>query len=189
MFDFLDYIYVPAADVNGEATRYVEVLDAELVWKVREREPPWPVCGSVTLGQPSCSRVTAGHGAVLVYQMQDYAATCRSCQRETSPYTNWRFRTARVQRSRWRRRSGTRSTNSCGPTRFTCSTAVSTRECECAAVTPTALTAGARTTSDHPSAGTRSSHRLGYLWILPLLRSRVRILPLVSGYGAQRHPQ
>jgi hypothetical protein len=35
VFDSLDYIYVPAADVDGETARYVEVLGAELVWKVR----------------------------------------------------------------------------------------------------------------------------------------------------------
>ena len=35
MFGSLDYIYVPAADVDGEALRYVQILGAELVWKVR----------------------------------------------------------------------------------------------------------------------------------------------------------
>jgi hypothetical protein len=41
----------------------------------------------------------------------------------TSPSTNWRSLTARPRRSRRRRGSRTRSTSSCGPTRFTCSTA------------------------------------------------------------------
>lgn len=31
MFDSLDYIYVPAADVDGETLRYVQTLGAELV--------------------------------------------------------------------------------------------------------------------------------------------------------------
>jgi hypothetical protein len=31
----LDYIYIPAADVDGETRRYVQTLGAELVWKVR----------------------------------------------------------------------------------------------------------------------------------------------------------
>ena len=35
MFGSLDYIYVPAADVDGEVLRYVQTLGAELVWKVR----------------------------------------------------------------------------------------------------------------------------------------------------------
>ena len=35
MFGSLDYIYVPAADVDGEALSYVETMGAELVWKVR----------------------------------------------------------------------------------------------------------------------------------------------------------
>lgn len=38
MFGSLDYVYVPAADVDGEALRYVETLGAELVWKVRGME-------------------------------------------------------------------------------------------------------------------------------------------------------
>ena len=35
MFGSLDYIYVPAADVDDEMLRYVQTLGAELVWKVR----------------------------------------------------------------------------------------------------------------------------------------------------------
>ena len=35
MFGSLDYIYMPAADVDGETHRYVQTLGAELVWKVR----------------------------------------------------------------------------------------------------------------------------------------------------------
>jgi hypothetical protein len=31
VFESLDYIFVPAADVDGEASRYVEVLGPELV--------------------------------------------------------------------------------------------------------------------------------------------------------------
>jgi hypothetical protein len=35
VFGSLDYIYVPAADVDGEVLSYVQTLGAELVWKVR----------------------------------------------------------------------------------------------------------------------------------------------------------
>ena len=35
MFGSLDYIYVPVTDVDGEAMRYVQILGAELAWKVR----------------------------------------------------------------------------------------------------------------------------------------------------------
>jgi hypothetical protein len=35
MFGSLDFICVPAADVDAEAQRHVEALGAELVWKVR----------------------------------------------------------------------------------------------------------------------------------------------------------
>jgi hypothetical protein len=35
VFGSLDYVYVPAADIDGEVLRYVQTLGAELVWKVR----------------------------------------------------------------------------------------------------------------------------------------------------------
>ncbi len=35
VFDSLDYIYVPVADVDGETVGYVQTLGAELVWKAR----------------------------------------------------------------------------------------------------------------------------------------------------------
>jgi len=35
VFGSLDYIYVPAADIDSEVLRYVQTLGAELIWKVR----------------------------------------------------------------------------------------------------------------------------------------------------------
>ena len=35
MFLSLDFVYVPTADVDATADRYVDVFGAELVWKVR----------------------------------------------------------------------------------------------------------------------------------------------------------
>jgi hypothetical protein len=35
VFQSLDFVYVPAGDVDAAARRYVEQLGAELVWKVR----------------------------------------------------------------------------------------------------------------------------------------------------------
>ena len=76
MFGSLDYVYVPAADVDGEVLRYVQTLGAELVWKV---------CGMGTavaclrLGESGPAILLSGHlggqGAILVYRVQDYAAT------------------------------------------------------------------------------------------------------------------
>ena len=76
VFDSLDYIYVPAADVDAEVSRYVEVLGAELIWKVRGMGT---TVACVRLGQPGPAILLSGHlqgpGAILVYRVQDYAAT------------------------------------------------------------------------------------------------------------------
>ena len=76
MFGSLDYIYVPAADVNSEVLRYVETLGAELVWKVRGMGT---TVACVRVGQPGPAILLSGHlrghGAILVYRVQDYAAT------------------------------------------------------------------------------------------------------------------
>ena len=76
MFGSLDYVYVPAADVDGEALRYVETLDAELVWKVRGMGTT-VACLRVGESGPAVllSGHLRGHGAILVYRVQDYAAT------------------------------------------------------------------------------------------------------------------
>jgi len=76
VFDSLDYIYVPAADVDGEALRYVETLGAELVWKVRGMGT---TVACLRVGEPGPAILLSGHlqgpGAILVYRVQDYAAT------------------------------------------------------------------------------------------------------------------
>ena len=76
MFDSLDYIYVPAADVDGEASRYVQTLDAELVWKVRGRGT---IVACLRVGEPGPAILLSGHlqgpGAILVHRVQDYSAT------------------------------------------------------------------------------------------------------------------
>lgn len=76
MFGSLDYIYVPAADVDAEASRYVEVLGAELIWKVRGMGT---TVACLRAGEPGPAILLSGHlqgpGAILVYRVQDYAAT------------------------------------------------------------------------------------------------------------------
>ena len=73
-FESLDFVYVPTADVDASADRYVE-LGAELVWKVRGM-------GAVV----ACLRVSAagpdllltshldGDAPILVYRVADYEA-------------------------------------------------------------------------------------------------------------------
>jgi hypothetical protein len=76
VFGSLDYIYVPAADVDDEALRYVQTLGAELVWKVRGMGT---TVACLRVGEPGPAILLSGHlpgpGAILVYRVQDYAAT------------------------------------------------------------------------------------------------------------------
>ena len=76
VFGSLDYIYVPAADVDAEASRYVQTLGAELVWKVRGMGT---TVACLRVGEPGPAILLSGHlqgtGAILVYRVQDYAAT------------------------------------------------------------------------------------------------------------------
>jgi hypothetical protein len=76
VFGSLDYIYVPAADVDGEVLHYVQTLGAELVWKVRAMGT---TVACLRLGGSGPGILLSGHlqgqGAILVYRVQDYAAT------------------------------------------------------------------------------------------------------------------
>jgi hypothetical protein len=76
MFGSLDYIYLPAADVDGEARRYAETLGAELVWKVRAMGTT-VACLRVAGSGPAIllSGHLEGTGPILVYRVADYAAT------------------------------------------------------------------------------------------------------------------
>jgi hypothetical protein len=76
MFDSLDFIYVPTADVDGEARHQVESLGAELVWKVRGMGTT-VACLRVAGSGPAVllSGHLAGVRPVLVYRVPDYAAT------------------------------------------------------------------------------------------------------------------
>ena len=78
MLGSLDYLYVPAADVDAEAQRYAETLGAELVWKVRAMGTT-VACLRVAEAGPAVllSGHLQGPGAILVYRVEDYAATVR----------------------------------------------------------------------------------------------------------------
>jgi hypothetical protein len=81
VFGSLDYIYVPAADVDAEAERYAGTLGAELIWKVRAMGTT-VACLRVNEAGPAI--LLSGHlhgpGAVLVYRVQDYQATIQRLQ-------------------------------------------------------------------------------------------------------------
>ena len=76
MFGSLDYVYVPAGDVDGEVLRYVQGMGAELVWKVRGTGT---TVACLRVGDSGPAILLSGHlrgqGAILVYRVQDYAAT------------------------------------------------------------------------------------------------------------------
>jgi hypothetical protein len=76
VFGSLDYVYVPAADIDGEVLRYVQMLGAELVWKVRGMGTT-VACLRVGESAPAIllSGPLQGQGAILVYRVQDYIAT------------------------------------------------------------------------------------------------------------------
>ncbi|MEA2828735.1 MAG: hypothetical protein QOG43_3174 [Actinomycetota bacterium] len=75
MFLSLDFLYVPTADVDATAARYVESLGAELVWKVRGMGTV-VACLRVAEGGPSVllSGHLPGENPVLVWRVADYAA-------------------------------------------------------------------------------------------------------------------
>ena len=76
MLGSLDYIYVPAADVDAEARRYAETLGAELAWKVRAMGT---TVACLRLAEAGPAILLSGHlegpGAILVYRVEDYTAT------------------------------------------------------------------------------------------------------------------
>ena len=78
MLGSLDYLYVPAADVDAEIQRYAETLGAELVWKVRAMGT---TVACLRIAETGPAVLLSGHlqgpGAILVYRVEDYAATVR----------------------------------------------------------------------------------------------------------------
>jgi hypothetical protein len=78
MFDSLDFIYVPSADVDSDAERQVAALGAELVWKVRGMGT---TVACLRLGRSGPAILLSGHltgtSPILVYRVADYAATVR----------------------------------------------------------------------------------------------------------------
>jgi hypothetical protein len=78
MFGSLDFIYVPAADVDAEAQRHVDALGAELTWRVRGLGTT-VACLRVSDHGPHIllSGHLRGSSPILVYRVEDYSATAR----------------------------------------------------------------------------------------------------------------
>jgi hypothetical protein len=73
LLESLDYVYVPTADVDGAARRYVDELGAELVWKVRGMGT---VVACLRLSTAGPDVLLSGHlegdVPILVYRVADY---------------------------------------------------------------------------------------------------------------------
>ena len=76
LFESLDYLYVPTADVDAAARRYVDELGAELVFKVRGMGTT-VACVRVAATGPAIllSGHLDGEVPILVYRVRDYADT------------------------------------------------------------------------------------------------------------------
>jgi len=72
----LDFIYVPTSDVDTTARHYVEVLGAELRWKVRGMGTV-VACLAVAGAGPAIllTEHLEGDVPVLIYRVADYSAT------------------------------------------------------------------------------------------------------------------
>lgn len=74
-FESLDYVYVPAADVDAAADAFVASLGAQLIWKVRGMGTT-VACLRVSDEGPAIllSGHLEGTEPILVYRVADYAA-------------------------------------------------------------------------------------------------------------------
>jgi hypothetical protein len=76
LFRSLDFVYVPTEDVDASASRYVDELGAELVWKVRGLGT---VVACLRVSDEGPAILLSGHlhgpRPILIYRVDDYAAT------------------------------------------------------------------------------------------------------------------
>jgi catechol 2,3-dioxygenase-like lactoylglutathione lyase family enzyme len=75
MFLSLDFIYVPTKDVDAAVRQYVEVLGAELDWKVRGMGT---MVARIRLSEEGPAILLSGHlegeRPILIYRVSDYTA-------------------------------------------------------------------------------------------------------------------
>jgi hypothetical protein len=79
VFESLDFVYVPTEDVDATATRFVEDLGAELVWKVRGMAT---VVACLRLSPDGPAILLSGHlegeNPILIYRVADYESAVAS---------------------------------------------------------------------------------------------------------------
>jgi hypothetical protein len=79
MFESLDFVYVPTREVDAAATRHVEVLGAELVWKIRAMDTTVAALRVSAAGpQILLSGHLQGERPILVYRVADYRRSVAS---------------------------------------------------------------------------------------------------------------
>lgn len=92
MFGSLDFLYVPAPDVNAAIQYYVRVLGAELIWEIHDEEA---VVAQLRLSESGPALLLADHleGSVpiLIYRVEDLDATVaalrsRGWQPDSAPF-------------------------------------------------------------------------------------------------------
>jgi hypothetical protein len=75
VFRSLDFVYVPTADVDEAARRWMDELGAELVWKVRGMGT---VVAHLRVSHEGPAILLSGHlegdVPILIYRVDDYAA-------------------------------------------------------------------------------------------------------------------
>jgi hypothetical protein len=75
MFESLDFVYVPTAEVDATAAQYVNELEAELIWKVRGMGT---VVACLRLSESGPAILLSGHlqgtMPILIYRVANYAA-------------------------------------------------------------------------------------------------------------------
>jgi len=78
MFESLDYLYVPAPDIDASVRYYTHVLDGKLAWKIRAFNA-WVACVELALDGPPV--LLADHksptGPQLVYRVAEFEKTVR----------------------------------------------------------------------------------------------------------------
>ena len=83
MFLSLDFVYVPTADVDAVADRYVALFGARLEWKVRAMGT---VVACLRVAEDGPAVLLSGHlegeNPILVYRVADYAAAVRQLRDE-----------------------------------------------------------------------------------------------------------
>jgi hypothetical protein len=86
MFESLDYVYVPTADVDAGIRHYVEATGAELVWKVRGMGTV-VACLRVSTHGPAIllSGHLEGTAPILVYRVADYDAAIATLRDAGAP--------------------------------------------------------------------------------------------------------